>query len=209
MKQPLLLLLTCLALLGCASAESKSTTSYTPKHGDILFQSLPHIPVIDAIEGSTHSPYSHCGILVNKNGSWQVLEAIGPVKLTRLEIWISQGRDNAFAVTRLKPAFQPKSQAIITAAEKFIGLPYDIQYEMDDRKIYCSELIYKGFKEATGQEMGKIVKLGDLDWQPHAAVIRAIAGDPPPLDREMITPRDLAKASQLEEILPLGKHEVE
>lgn len=207
MKQPLLLLLTCLALLGCASADTGA--SYSPQHGDILFQSLPHQPVIDAIEGSTHSPYSHCGIVVKKDGTWRVLEAIGPVKLTRLEIWISQGRDRAFAVTRLKPAFQPKIDAMITAAEKFLGLPYDIQYEMDDRKIYCSELIYKGFKEATGQPLGKIVKLGDLDWQPHAAVIRAIAGDPPPLDREMITPRDLAKAEQLQEVLPLRKHDVE
>lgn len=207
MKRQLLLWLTALALTACASAGT--TTTYTPRQGDILFQSLPSVPVIDAIEGSTHSPYSHCGILVNKNGAWQVLEAIGPVKFTRLEIWISQGRGSAFAVTRLKPAFQPKVNAMITAAEKFLGLPYDIQYEMDDRKIYCSELIYKSFKEATGQPLGKTVKLGDLDWQPHAAVIRAIAGDPPPLDREMITPRDLAKANQLEEILPLAKHNVE
>ncbi|MGV3663759.1 MAG: YiiX/YebB-like N1pC/P60 family cysteine hydrolase [Prosthecobacter sp.] len=207
MKQPLLLWLTCLALTGCASADTAH--AYTPQHGDILFQSLPHMPVIDAIEGSTRSPYSHCGIVVKRDGAWRVLEAIGPVKLTRLELWIAQGRGGAFAVTRLKPPFQPKVDAMITAAEKFMGLPYDIQYEMDDRKIYCSELIYKGFKEATGQELGKIVKLGDLDWKPHAEVVRAIAGDPPPLEREMITPRDLAQAEQLMEVLPLGKHDVE
>ena len=95
---------------------------------------------------------------------------------------------------------------MITAAEKFIGLPYDIQYELDDEKIYCSELIYKGFKTASGQNLGKTVKLGDLDWKPHEQVIRAIAGDPVPLEREMITPRDLAKAEQLDAVLPLEKH---
>ncbi|MFN0080433.1 MAG: YiiX/YebB-like N1pC/P60 family cysteine hydrolase [Prosthecobacter sp.] len=195
-----------LLLTGCVS--SGTITSYMPRQGDIVFQSLPHIPVIDAIEGCTHSPYSHCGIVVKQDDVWYVLEAIGPVRITRLDRWIDQGREDAFAVCRLKPDFQPKVGAMITAAEKFIGLPYDIQYELDDEKIYCSELIYKGFKAATGQALGKIVKLGDLDWKPHAQVIRAIAGDPVPLEREIITPRDLAKAEQLEEVLPLEKHVV-
>lgn len=203
MKQSLLLAV-CLFLTSCVSAGP--ITPYKPQHGDIVFQSLPHVPVIDAIEGSTHSPYSHCGIVVNQDNVWHVLEAIGPVKLTRLERWISQGRDDAFAVYRLKPAFQPKVDAMITAAEKFIGLPYDIQYELDDEKIYCSELIYKGFLKASGERMGKTVKLGDLDWRPHEKVIRAIAGDPAPVEREMITPRDLAQAEQLEVVLPLEKH---
>ncbi len=199
-----LLLSAYLLLTSCAS--SGPITSYTPQQGDIVFQSLPHMPIIDAIEGSTHSPYSHCGIVVKRDNVWHVLEAIGPVKLTRLERWIGQGREEAFAVSRLKAEFQPKVGAMIAAAEKFTGLPYDIQYELDDEKIYCSELIYKGFKAASGQNLGKTVKLRDLDWKPHEQIIRAIAGDPIPLEREMITPRDLAKAEQLEEVLPLEKH---
>ena len=83
MKQSLLLSIY-LLLTSCAS--SGPITSYTPQQGDILFQSLPHMPVIDAIEGCTHSPYSHCGIVVKMGDSWHVLEAIGPVKLTR---WIA------------------------------------------------------------------------------------------------------------------------
>lgn len=193
-----------LFIIGCAT--SGPISSYTPRHGDIVFQSLPHMPVIDAIEGSTRSPYSHCGVVVKQDNLWHVLEAIGPVKLTRLERWIGQGREDAFAVSRLKAEFQPKVDAMIAAAEKFTGLPYDIQYELDDEKIYCSELIYKAFKAASGQNLGRTVKLGDLDWKPYEQIIRAIAGDPVPLEREMITPRDLAKARQLEGVLPLAKH---
>lgn len=87
MKHSLLLTI-CLFLTGCAS--SSAITRYTPQQGDILFQSLPHIPVIDAIEGCTHSPYSHCGIVMNEGGVWHVLEAIGPVRVTRLDRWIGQ-----------------------------------------------------------------------------------------------------------------------
>lgn len=90
------LLTICLFLTGCAS--SFAITSYSPEQGDIVFQSLPHMPVIDAIEGCTHSPYSHCGIVVKAGDVWHVLEAIGPVKRTKLAHWISQGRTEASAV---------------------------------------------------------------------------------------------------------------
>lgn len=202
----LLLPFAALFLAGCTTRDMGA--AYTPKEGDLVFQSLLHIPIIDAIEGCTHSPYSHCGIVVMRDDGWHVLEAIGPVKVTELQRWTRQGRGNAFAVCRLKPAFQPHVPGMIAAAEKFIGLPYDIQYEMDDGKIYCSELIYKGFKAASGQRLGNTVKLGELDWKPHEQVIRTIAGDPVPLNREMITPRDLAKAEQLDTVLPLAPHAV-
>jgi hypothetical protein len=180
---------------------------YTPQHGDVVFQSLPHNPVIDAIEGCSGSPFSHCGIVVKTADGWKVLEAIGPVMERPLVRWVAQGRDKKFAVYRLKEKHQPKVEAMIAEARKFLGKPYDIQYELDDEKIYCSELIYKGWLAATGEKMGKLVKLGDLDWKPHELVIRQIAHGLP-LERVMITPRDLALAPQLEAVLPLESHRV-
>lgn len=184
-----------------------SADQYTPQEGDIVFQSLPHNPVIDAIEGCTGSPYSHCGIVVKNKRGWWVLEAIGPVQEGPLTRWIAQGRDRQFAVYRLKADHQPKVSAMIDAARKFLGRPYDIQYELDDSKIYCSELIYKAWLAATGEKMGKTVKLGDLNWKPHETVIRTITNGLP-LERVMITPRDLATAKQLEPVLPLGTYEI-
>ena len=179
---------------------------YAPQHGDILFQSLPHNEIVDAIEGSTGSPFSHCGIVVARHDGWHVLEAIGPVKETPLRHWIAQGRGSKFDARRLKPEFRSKSIPMIAAARAFTGLPYDIQYEMDDAKIYCSELIYKAFKKAGGGEMGVIRTLGELNWRPYGPVIRAITGGEVPLQRQMITPKDLAEASQLELILPLSQY---
>ena len=46
-----------------------------------MFQSLPSPPgldLVDAIEGSTESPFSHCGVVVKKAGKLYVIEAIPP-----------------------------------------------------------------------------------------------------------------------------------
>jgi hypothetical protein len=82
-----------------------------------------------------------------------------------------------------------------------LGRPYDIRYRLDDEKIYCSELIYKAFRDATnGQQLGDLKKFGAMNWQPYETLIRQIEGGDVPVDREMITPVELAKARQLEPV---------
>ena len=77
-----------------------------------------------------------------------------------------------------------------------MGRPYDIRYRMDDEKIYCSELIFKGYRDATGEQLGKLVKFGDLKWGRHVPIIIKIEGSIP-VNRIMITPRHLSEAKQL------------
>ena len=193
---------------GCRSEKKSAAapTEYDPQAGDFVFQSLPHNALIDAIEGSSGSPFSHCGIVKKRAGvkphdpAWVVIEAIGPVKETRLSWWIAQGRDSADVVYRLRDPLVQKVPAIIAAAEKYEGRPYDIHYDMDDEKIYCSELLYKAVRDATGRKLGKTRKLGELHWRPYEQVIRSIENGNLPLDREMITPRDLSEAPELRQI---------
>lgn len=189
-------------LAGCPSARRPVTPprDYAPRTGDFLFQSLAHEPLIDAIEGSTGSPFSHCGIVARRGDRWMVIEAIGPVKETPLPLWIAQGRDNAFVAYRLRAPLAEKVPAIIAAAERYKGRPYDIHYDMDDARIYCSELIYKSVRDATGSKLGRLRTLGELNWRPHEEVIRGIENGRLPLDRRMITPRDLSEAPELQEV---------
>lgn len=201
----LLIVIACVALDGCIAMKTKATAGrYIPQQGDFLFQSLPHNPLIDTIEGSTGSPFSHCGIVVNRNGQWKVIEAIGPVKETPLFAWIAQGRRGAFAACRPRASLQEKVPQIIAAAERYEGRPYDIRYELDEAKIYCSELLWKAVRDATGVKLGKLQKLGELRWQPYEKVIRQLEEGNLPLDREMITPRAVAEAPQLEEVFRRG-----
>jgi hypothetical protein len=171
---------------------------YRPEVGDVLFQPLPFLSdLVVAIEGITHSPYSHCGVVVRRDKEWHVIEAAAQVTTTPLEEWIDRGRHNQYAAFRLKPEYEKIIPQFVEALHSYLGRPYDMQYDMDDTAIYCSELIYKGFRDATGDELGRLVRLGDLDWQPFRDTITRYGGDPPPLDRIMITPKHLAEAEQL------------
>lgn len=88
---------------------------------------------------------------------------------------------------------------IIASARRYLGRPYDIHYEFDDEKIYCSELVYKAVATATGVRLGKTQRIGELNWRPFGAFIVSIE-DPVPVGRALITPRALSEAPELTKV---------
>jgi Permuted papain-like amidase enzyme, YaeF/YiiX, C92 family len=177
---------------------------YKPKQGDIVFQSLPPNRLSIAIEGATHSSYSHCGIVARRDGRWVVIEAYRGVEETPLMEWLARGQGGGFVVYRLRSPHDQNIPALIADARSHLGKPYDSRYQWDDERIYCSELVFKAYLRAGRSPLGKLVRLGDLDWRPYRETIEHFEGSPAPLEREMITPRDLAKAEQLEEVCRFG-----
>ncbi len=181
--------------------------NYEPQEGDVIFQSLPFSRLVNAIEGATRSPYSHCGIVAKENDRWIVYEAFKPVGPTPLREFISRGRNQAFAVYRWRAEHQPLIPGILTNVRGYRGRPYDARYRLDDNatSIYCSELIYLAYRDASGgKDLGRLVTLGELHWQPYNDLIEQLEQAPPPLDREIITPRDLARAPELERVYSFG-----
>lgn len=176
--------------------------NYRPREGDIIFQSLPRNKLVDAIEGVTESDASHCGIVGWEKNKWVVYEAFrGGVQTTPLYSYLLRGRNYGYGVYRLKPEYQKYIPETLRCARTYMGKPYDIRYQMDDDRIYCSELIYKAYKTATnGDALGDLVMFGALNWQPYEGVITYFENGPVPLDREMITPINLAKARQLDKV---------
>ncbi|MBL8827667.1 MAG: hypothetical protein JNM18_11875 [Planctomycetaceae bacterium] len=172
--------------------------SYRPQDGDVVFQSLPRSPLTNMIEGATQSPYSHCGMVVQENGRWVVYEAIGDVHRTPLATWFWRSRGYCFAAYRLNTDEQTHVGKMVEYCRVCLGLPYDLRYEMDDEKIYCSELVSKAYRHSTARLLGDVVRVADLDWKPYEAQIKQLNGGTIPLDRELITPRDLAAAKELE-----------
>ena len=152
--------------------------------------------MVTAIEGATHSNFSHCGIVAQDNGGWVVYEAFAPVGPIPLGDFMARGRDRAFLVKRWKSEQQQHVPAMLETVRKLHGRPYDERYRLDDDReaIYCSELIYLAYRDATGGEsLGRLVTLGELKWKPYEELIEQIEQAPPPLDRQIITPRDLAQ----------------
>ena len=178
---------------------------YEPQEGDIIFQSLPKISArIRTIEGVTESPYSHCGVVIKKNGKWYVNEALGSVHSTSLFTYIQRGRRGMFAIYRLKEEHKKNIPKFINALEKYQHRSYDFKYRLDDQYIYCSELVYKAYKDATNEELGKLMRLGDMNWKPYEERIIGFEAGELPLDRKMITPKHLSEANQLEIVYKFG-----
>ena len=174
---------------------------YFPREGDIVFQSLNRsVDLVRAIEGVSQSHYSHCGVMVKEGDSWYVNEAFGTVKKTPWFDWYLRGRDYGFWVYRINSADEEIEQFLLELG-KYQNRPYDVRYRLDDEYIYCSELVYKAYLDATGKELGELESLGSLNWEPYRKTIKKYEGGEPPLDRKMITPISLSKSEHLDRVL--------
>ena len=187
-------------LLWVASDDIQSAwkSRFDRREGDIIFQSLPRGPMVDAIEGATASEWSHCGVIMRENNAWVVYESLGDVHVTPLRHWIRRGRGNMkFDVCRLNPETPFDVEKLRLALKSFLGRPYDFHMAPDDENIYCSELVHKAYDLAAEIKIGEWQTLGSLDWKPFENFILTI--EPVvPLEREMITPVALTRSKLLE-----------
>jgi len=175
---------------------------YSPQEGDIIFQSLPHGDLVDAIEGITRSPFSHCGVVLrNEKNQWVVFESIYNVHETPLFLWELRGRGGNFAAYRLDSKYTSLVPIFKKDLLSYAGRPYDFAYDMTkEESVYCSDVVYLAFEKASGEKMGTLEKLRDLEWKPYEQFIESEQEGKLPLDRVMITPASLARASQLHEV---------
>ena len=135
-------------------------------NGDIIFQTSKSSQS-KAIQLATKSKYSHMGIIYENDGQFFVYEAVQPVKLTPLSEWINRGKNGHYVIKRLENADQVLTNSTLTKMKQiggqFKGRPYDIYFEWSDDKIYCSELVWKIYKQAADIEIGQLESLSDFD----------------------------------------------
>ena len=172
------------------------------KDGDLIFQTS-RSSQSKAIQLATNSKYSHCGIVFKEGDSFYVFEAVQPVKRTPLAEWIARGEKGEFVVKRLKNAEQTLTPDVIQKMKEigkgFYGKNYDSAFEWTDEKIYCSELIWKIYKRATGIEIGNLEKLGDFDLSNKVVKqkIKERYGEKIPLGELVISPASLFESDKL------------
>jgi len=178
----------------------------TLHEGDLIFHTSQSAQS-QAIQLATHSPYSHCGLLYQTNGEWQVFEAVQPVKLTPLARWVARGQGGHFVVKRLRDAstvLTPTALGRLRAAgQPLLGRPYDLAFNWSDKQIYCSELIWKVYDRGLHRQLGQLQHLRDFDLR-HPAVqakLRERYGPRLPLDEPVISPQAVFESPQLMTVL--------
>lgn len=188
-------------LMGCRSSDRVKL-----QNGDIIFQTSTS-PQSQAIQAATHSRYSHMGLLYQKGERFYVLEAVQPVKLTPLGTWIQRGKDRHYVVKRLK-----NSKGVLSAknlekmkseGSKYLGKSYDLYFEWSDDRIYCSELVWKIYKNVFDIEIGKLQRLAEFDLSNPVvqAKLEERYGKNIPLDEWVISPGQMFKSERLETVI--------
>lgn len=142
-----------------------SLTSYAAEPdwqtGDIIFHTSQSGQA-DSIIWATESPYSHVGIVEVAGAQKYVIEAVSPVSRTPLANWIRRGKNARYAVFRYRTGLSPRQQqAVLAAAKKYLGRPYDPYFTFNNTAIYCSELVWLAFQEA-GIQLGRVERVKDL-----------------------------------------------
>lgn len=124
--------------------------------GDLLFQNIDCGPLCDAIEQVTNGKdslkFSHIGMVYLKADSVYVIEAIGKAVVLTPYVQFKSRTTNKLYLGRLKSVYQPLIDSAIYFALNKLGTPYDEAFLYNNKKYYCSELIYDAFKAANKNE---------------------------------------------------------
>ncbi|KAF2337579.1 YiiX family permuted papain-like enzyme [Flavobacterium ginsenosidimutans] len=175
------------------------------KDGDLIFQTSES-KQCEAVRIATNSKFSHCGIIYDINGNWFVFEAVQPVKLTPLEDWIKHGKGSKYVVKRLKndSVLKPEVlQKMKDYSQQFDGKEYDAYFEWTDNRIYCSELIWKIYKNAAGIELSKLRELKDFNLSDPRVqtILKERYGNDIPLEEKVVAPSDLSDSNLLKTVI--------
>ncbi|MCP2517127.1 YiiX family permuted papain-like enzyme [Achromobacter sp. 77] len=169
--------------------------------GDMVFQQSRSAQSL-AIQQATHSPYSHMGMIVTRQGQAYVLEAAARVSYTPLSQWIAQGEGGHYVVKRLRDASQltPDARArLAKAGAAYVGKPYDLVFAWSDDQIYCSELVWKIYERVLGVQIGALAPLKSFDLASPAvqAKMQERYGKRIPWEEPIISPAAMFASDQL------------
>jgi hypothetical protein len=100
---------------------------------------------------SNDSPFSHDGIVHQKDGKFWVHDAdVEGMRDLPFEIWMLDVVPGYLGIRRLRPEYRDRIPQILAFIEDKYqrDVPFDNDLNLDDEKLYCSELIEKAFRSA-------------------------------------------------------------
>ena len=176
-----------------------------PQPGDVVFQNTPGQQAM-AITAATDSIYTHCGVVMHRGGKPFVLEAVQPVQIIPLAQWKARS-PKTFKVMRLKDPSVLTPIAFAKAerwARQNVGKDYDGRFQWSEDRMYCSELVWKVFKHATGVELSPVKRFADFNLE-HPRVKKLIVQrygslQHFPKHEKVVAPSDLEQSKLLVEV---------
>lgn len=172
----------------------KKSSKIVFRTGDIIYQSSDY-GQSKAVKLATHSKYSHVGLVVIKEEKTFVLEAVQPVQMIPINDWIARSEDKKYCLQRLKSEtdLTKFTSSLDSISEVMIGKNYDLLFEWSDEKLYCSELVWKVYKDVFGIQLCDLKQLEDFDLT-HPYVKKIMTqryGKKYPLEQSVVAPQDL------------------
>lgn len=122
------------------------------QNGDLLFCGYEDSDLTSAIDKVTQTQeathFSHMGIVSIENRDTFVYHASTKkgVRKDALSNFIVDENASIIEVYRLVPEYLTSIDSILIEVNKFVGLPYNFSYVLNDSSYYCSQLIYQLFK---------------------------------------------------------------
>lgn len=189
-----------------STTKTENTDPKKIQDGDLIFQTSES-KQCEAVRIATNSKFSHCGIILFVNGGEFVLEAVQPVKITPLEEWIAHGKEHKYVVKRLKNADKILTEETLDKmkayGKQFLGKEYDAYFEWTDNRIYCSELVWKIYKNGAGIELSKLKQLKDFNLTDERVqkILKERYGNEVPLEEKVVAPSDLVASELLKTVI--------
>ncbi len=136
------------------------------KNGDLVFrQGRGIFSDIFKNIGETDSPFSHVGIVYKDGNDIFVihteaneLTGVGFAKKEKLSDFISNSNSVTYDFYRIDDFRSARIQSVLKAALKYVNdkIPFDTDFNLrDNDRLYCTELVYKAFKSAGINLVGK------------------------------------------------------
>lgn len=181
-----------------------ATSNYSAlRAGDIVFQQS-NSAQCKAIREATGSPWTHVGIALEFGGELMILEAVEPVRLTRIDEWFDRCEKNEIKrwVHADEQLNAEQLEQMNAMGQSWLNRHYDIGFAWSDDELYCSELVYKLFDRVINLQIGTIKQLKDYDLT--SPIVKKIMkqryGDKIPYEEYMIAPGAMYDSPLLETV---------
>ena len=153
-----------LTVTGAVTSEALRRAMPQLQDGDLIFIRISN-PIFRRVAETTDSWETHVGILfAGTNGTWQVAESTFPFsRFSPLERFVARSEKGRFCVIRYRGGLAPEEKLDLRlSAGLRMGIRYDLGFNYDSPRLYCSKFVRQVYQEATGYEVGRLETFREL-----------------------------------------------